>query len=202
ELVSTAVYVSIDDALALSPFPMAIFNGLYLQVEPSAVSRIKADLYHLPGTASVARKTDLYNDLLEMLNLFYTFMGVMFLFALGMAFALLFNATTVNVLERQRELATMRSIGTSNWQIAAQITAENVVLWLLCLVPGLLLGYAVALQLGDAFSSELFSLDITIAPTSYVITSLGILLTMLLAAWPAIRRVNRLNLAEATKVLV
>ncbi|MEZ4645440.1 MAG: FtsX-like permease family protein [Chloroflexota bacterium] len=202
ELVSTAVYVSIDDALALSPFPMAIFNGLYLQVEPSDVSRIKADLYHLPGTASVARKTDLYNDLLEMLNLFYTFMGVMFLFALGMAFALLFNATTVNVLERQRELATMRSIGTSNWQIAAQITAENVVLWLLCLVPGLLLGYAVALQLGDAFSSELFSLDITIAPTSYVITSLGILLTMLLAAWPAIRRVNRLNLAEATKVLV
>ncbi len=202
ELINTAVYVSLDDAQDLSPFPMDIFNGLYLQTETAVTSRIKTDLYHLPGVASVARKADLYNDLLEMLNLFYTFMGVMLLFALGMAFALLFNATTVNVLERQRELATMRSVGAANWQIAAQITAENIILWLLSLVPGLLLGYLVALQLGDAFSSELFRFDVVITPTSFALTSLGILLTILLAAWPAIRRVNRLNLAEATKVLV
>ena len=96
----------------------------------------------------------------------------------------------------------MRSVGAANWQIAAQITAENIILWLLSLVPGLLLGYLVALQLGDAFSSELFRFDVVITPTSFALTSLGILLTILLAAWPAIRRVNRLNLAEATKVLV
>lgn len=202
ELVSTAVYVSMSDALALLPVPMNIFNGLYLQVDPVATGRIKSDLYRLPGVASVASKVDLHNDLREMLNLFYTFMGVMLLFALGMAFALLFNATTINVLERQRELATMRAIGADNWQIGAQITAENIMLWLLSLAPGLLLGYLVALQLGDAFSSEIFSFDVVITPASFVLTSVGILLTMLLAAWPAARRVNRLNLAEATKVLV
>lgn len=202
ELVSTAVYVGMEEALALLPVPMNIFNGLYLQVDPAATHRIKADLYHLPGVASVANKADLYNDLREMLNLFYTFMGVMLLFALGMAFALLFNATTINILERQRELATMRAIGADAWQIGAQITAENVMLWLLSLAPGLLLGYLVALQLGDAFSSEIFTFDIVITPASFILTSVGILLTMLLAAWPAARRVNRLNLAEATKVLV
>jgi ABC-type antimicrobial peptide transport system permease subunit len=47
----------------------------------------------------------------------------------------------------------------------------------------------------------LFALNIVIAPTSYVVAALGILLTMLLAALPAIRRVNKLNLAEATKTL-
>jgi len=81
------------------------------------------------------------------------------------------------------------------------MSAENIMLWLLALIPGLLLGYWVALQMGSAFQSDLFTFKIVIAPTSYVVTALGILLTMLLAAVPAIRRINRLNLAEATKVL-
>lgn len=57
------------------------------------------------------------------------------------------------------------------------------------------------MQLGQEFSAELFTFEIIIAPQSYIITTLGILATMLLASWPAIRRVNRLDLAEATKVL-
>lgn len=75
------------------------------------------------------------------------------------------------------------------------------ILWLVTLIPGLLLGTWVALQMGSAFSSELFTFDIVISPLSYFLASVGILLTILVAAWPAMRRVNRLNLAEATKVL-
>lgn len=201
ELLNTAVYISRADALALSPLPMDFFTGLYLEVTPGSDHQVKADLYRLPGAAGVQLKSDMQNDLLAMMNLFYVFMGIMLFFALGMAFALLFNATTVNVLERQRELATMRSIGTGRSQISRQIAAESFILWLITLIPGLLLGTWVALQMGSAFSSELFTFDIVISPLSYFLTSVGILLTILIAAWPAMRRVNRLNLAEATKVL-
>jgi len=113
----------------------------------------------------------------------------------------LFNAMTVNVLERQREFATMRAVGTGGRRIAGLMTTESVTLWLVTLVPGLLLGTWAAREMGAAFSSELFAFHIVIAPTTYLLTSLGILLTMIVAALPAIRRVNHLNLAEATKVL-
>jgi ABC-type antimicrobial peptide transport system permease subunit len=51
------------------------------------------------------------------------------------------------------------------------------------------------------FQTDLFSIPVVIFPSSYIISAAAILLTMLLAAWPAIRKVNRLNLAEATKLL-
>ncbi len=201
EMMTATAYIAYDDAQKLSPLPTEIFNGLYLTLEPAQAQTIKNDLYHLPGAASVQLKSDIIQDWQSFMGLFYAFMGVMLLFALAMAFALLFNAVTVNVLERQRELATMRAIGASGGQIARQIMAENTILWLLTLIPGLLLGTWVAMQMGAAFSAELFSFQIVISPTSYVFTALGILAIMLLAAIPAIHRINHLDLAEATKVL-
>lgn len=201
EMMSPVVYVGLEQAQQMAPMPAEIFNGLYLKVAGGRASAVKADLYGLPDVAGVQLKREMREDVESLLGLFYVFMGVMLLFALAMAAALIFNAMTVNVLERQRELATMRAIGAGGRRIAAEIAAENVILWLLALIPGLLLGRWVAIQMGEAFSAELFSFSIVIYPASYVITAVGILATMLVGALPAIRRVNRLDLAEATKIL-
>ncbi|RMG89779.1 MAG: ABC transporter permease [Chloroflexi bacterium] len=201
EFSGTVAYISLEQAHQIANMPMPVYNGLYLKVDPAKERMIKRDLYHLPGAASVQLKSDTRADIESLMGLFYLFMGIMMAFALGMSFALLFNAMTVNVLERERELATMRAIGTQNGRIVRLLTLENIILWAVTLLPGLISGTWVAQQMGQAFSSELFSLQITISPLSYLLTALGILVTMLLAAIPAIRRVNRLNLAEATKVL-
>ena len=140
-------------------------------------------------------------DMQGYMVLFYAFTGVMLVFALLMAFALLFNAMTVGVLERKREFATMRSLGTGRRWIALLLSGESGILWVLTLLPGLLLGYLMALAMGSMFNTDLFTFTIVIAPITYVAAAAGILITMLLAALPAVRRVNRLNLAEATKVL-
>ena len=125
----------------------------------------------------------------------------MILLALGMAFALLFNTMTVNVLERQRELATMRAVGASRRRLGGQLALEGFITWLVALIPGMVLGYLVAVQVGKVFSNELINFTIKINPSTYVITAVGILLTMLVASWPAFRRISRMNLAEATKIL-
>lgn len=95
----------------------------------------------------------------------------------------------------------MRSIGSGVGRIAMLLFNENLILWVVTLVPGLLLGHGMALQVGTAFSADLFTFNIVVAPATYVWTAAGILLTMVLATLPAIRQVARLNLAEATKVL-
>ncbi len=201
EFMTAAAYIAYNELQAQSPLPLEIFNGLYLTVDPAQAKRIKNDLYHLPGAASVQLKSDMRQDWMSFIGLFYLFMGVMLAFALAMSFALIFNAVTVNVMERQREIATMRAVGAGGRLIGRLIIGENLILWALTLVPGALAGWYTAVQMGKAFSAELFTFDIVVSPLSYVMTAVGILVTMLLAAWPAIRRVNRLNLAEATKVL-
>jgi putative ABC transport system permease protein len=201
QLMTAAAYISLAQAQQWAGASQATFNGVYLVVDPTQAKTITGELYNLQGVTGVQLKSGIQNDWQSLMGLFYTFMGVMLAFAVAMSFALLFNAMTVNVHERERELATMRAVGTGRGMITRLMSAENIMLWLLALIPGLLLGYWVALQMGSAFQSDLFTFKIVIAPTSYVVTALGILLTMLLAAFPAIRRVNHLNLAEATKVL-
>jgi putative ABC transport system permease protein len=201
ELMSSVAYISLAELQKLAGAQAPQFNGFYLTVDPAQVKQVKLDLYKLPGAVSVQRKADIVADLQSYMVMFYAFTGVMLAFALLMSFALLFNAMTVNVLERQREFATMRSLGTGRRWIALLLSGEDFILWLFTLIPGLLLGYLMALGMGSAFTTDLFTFKIVIAPITYVIAALGILVTMLLAALPAIHRVNKLNLAETTKVL-
>jgi putative ABC transport system permease protein len=201
EMMNAVGYLSMDEAQERLHAPAAPYNGLYLTVDDAQSRQIKLNLYHLPDATAVQRKADLVTDMRGFMGLFYLLIGIMMAVAVIMAFALLFNAMTVNVLERKREFATMRSIGSGTGRIAALLFAENLILWLVTLLPGLLLGHWMALQVGTAFSADLFTFNIVVAPSTYAFTGAGILLIMLLATLPAIRQVNRLNLAEATKVL-
>lgn len=197
-LAGTSVYIALADAQAMVKYPAV--NGLYLSVAPEHQKDVSKALYQT-GAAGVQIKEETREDFRSVMGLIYVFMGVLLAFSLIVAAAILFNAMTVSVLERQREIATFRALGESRGRITASIILENLILWGLALVPGLLMGYATALELGTEFNSELFRFEVVIQPLSYVIVAGGILLTMLLASVPAIRRVNRLRLAEATKVL-
>jgi putative ABC transport system permease protein len=201
EMMNAVGYLSLAEAQGRLHIPSGSYNGLYLTVRDARSGQIKLDLYHLPGVAAVQRKADLVTDMRGFMGLFYLLIGIMMAVAVAMAFALLFNAMTVSVLERKREYATMRSIGSGIGRIAALLFAEDLILWLVTLPFGLLLGHRMALQVGTSFSADLFTFKTVVAPSTYVFTAAGILLTMLLATLPAIRQLSRLNLAEATKVM-
>ncbi len=201
EAFASVAYVSLDDVQKGLGLPARVFNVVYLHVDPARVDDVKKALYALPGVYSVQHKAGVEKDWRTLMALYYAMMGILMLFAVVMAVAVLFNTMTVNVLERQRELATMRALGTPNSRIAALILVEVAVVWLLALVPGLLLGTWTMQEMASTFSTDLFYFKAVILPRSYLITAAGILLVAFIAAWPSIRHVSRLNLAEATKMI-
>ena len=202
EPIPPRAYISLDTAAGLAGTDSPPVNGLYLRVESAAdVPEIRTRLFDLPGAESVKLRQEQRNDLASQLALFTAIMAVMLAFAVAMAFALVFNAMTINVLEREREYATMRSLGTHPLAIGRFLANEGIVLWALALVPGLLLGTWVAGRLGEAVGAGLFDLPIRISTASYVGTSLGILLVLLAAIALPLRRVARLDLASSTKTL-
>ena len=201
ELSSGMAYISYEEAQKKIGAPTEMFNSLYLKVDPARTIAIKQNLYHLPGVANVQVKADVQKDWQALMGLFYAFVAVILIFAILMASALLFNSMTINVLERQREFATMRAIGASGWRIARFVLVETILLWLITLIPGLLLGWWATSFLIATYNTEMFNLPAYISPYSYLWTSIGVLLIMLLSTLPAIRHINRLNLAEATKMI-
>ncbi len=199
EYITSVAYVSLERAQKLAG--AKIFNALYIKADPAKQVEIKKKLYHLPGVANVQIREGMMNDMKQFMGLYDAFVGIIFLFAAILAFALLFNTMTVSVLERQREYATMRAIGASGGRITWLMTMESLILWALTVVPGLVLGWLVSYYAVGTFSSDLFVFYLKIEPRSYILSALGILTVMLLSALPAIRHVNRLKLAEAIKMI-
>ncbi|HDZ59605.1 MAG TPA: FtsX-like permease family protein [Actinobacteria bacterium] len=201
ELMSAVAYISLAQLGRWTGQTTLIFNGVNVTTGPGQAQDVKNSLGRLPDNAGAQLKSGIRQDWQQLMNIYYAFMGVIMAFGIAMSFALLFNTMTINVLEQQRELATMRSVGASRGRIASILTYENIIIWLLALVPGLLLGYWITSRLAQTFNTDIFSMTVYISTIDYVITALGILAVMILAALPAIRRVNRINLAEATKIL-
>ncbi len=201
EPIPARAYLSLTTAARLAGADTPPINGLYLRAAPDAGPEIRAQLFDLPGAESVKLRAEQRADLESLLAIFNAIMAVMLTFAVAMAFALVFNTMTINVLEREREYATMRSLGARPADIGRLLVTEGTALWLLALVPGLLAGTWVAQRLGEAVAAGLFDLPIELTLTSYAATTGGILAIVVAALLLPLRRVARLDLAAATKTL-
>ncbi len=203
EMMGSVAYTSFAAARQWMPCGLVVYNGLYVTAANPAApgENLASRFYGLAGVSNVQYKTAVESAWNSLMGLYYALMGMILLFAFAMAFALLFNAMTVNVLEQQREIATMRSVGASHWRVAFVVLSEAFLLWLVALIPGLLLGALTAREMGQELNSDLFSLAVSASLSSYLLTAGGILAVMLISCLPAIRRMNRLNLAVATKML-
>jgi len=131
----------------------------------------------------------------ELMGLMYVFAGLMILFAVAMALALIYNTVSIAYLEREREVSVMVALGSHLRRIAGMFTVENIIVTLLAVIPGLLAGYLLAVFMMQLFSTEFFSAPAVIRPISYVITVLGILVVVLLAEIPSLRRAKHMDVA-------
>lgn len=198
EPIPARAYVSLDTAAQAAGAPIA--NGVHLAIDDDA-GTIRSALYDQPGVTAVAVRDEQRADLRSLLSVFDALIAVMLVFAVAMAFAVLFNAMTINVLEREREFATMRAVGARPSLIARLLATEAAILWAIALIPGLLIGAWVGARLGDAIAADLFTLEVRATPVSYLLAVTVVLTIALLALLLPLRRVAKLDLAAATKTL-
>ena len=157
---------------------------------------------HLRGQSSVAVVIDsraMYDIAQSFMGLFYAFVGVMLALGAVMAFALIFTTMTANVSERSVELAALRILGMPRAGVSRLVTAENLMLIVVGLIPGLVVGYFAAAVAMSSFSSDLFRFDLQVRPTTFIFTALAILAVGFISQWPALRSVGRIDLGQAVR---
>ncbi len=175
-------------------------NGVLVRLTPSgSEDAVKAHLYAALPVWAVASTTKVIQDTNDMMRLYYGFIGVIVVFGMALAAAIVFNAVTINVLERSREIATMRTIGMRGGTIARLITAENLVVLAMSVILGALLGTVLTQYLSGLFGGDIFVLDAEVSWKTYALAGLLLLGVLLASELPGLRRVQRLDLARATK---
>jgi putative ABC transport system permease protein len=194
-------YLGLAKARELLGTSVVSYNVVYVNVGPTRAEAVKDDLFDLPGAVSVNVKKGMLGSLLQMMEFANFYQGILYVFGWAMAFVVIYTTFTSNVLERTREIATMRTIGESNSRLAVMVTIENVMLALVGIPLGVWLGMQAADAIFASFASEAYSLKASISIASIGSLALATLGVLLISEVPAIRRIFKLDLAEATKVM-
>jgi putative ABC transport system permease protein len=175
-------------------------NTVLLRFSAGAdVLAMRASISSVPGVAAYIDARALQRAAQGFMGLFYAFVGLMLVFGAVLAFALVFNAMSVNVAERATEVATLRSEGASLGKAGRLIAFENLVVVALGIPPGLLGGYLVARSFMASFSSDLFSFNLAIRPTTFVFAGAAMLVVGLASQWPALRAIRRVDMASVLR---
>jgi putative ABC transport system permease protein len=188
---SAEAWESID-----GPTPRTAAIGLETRDDHRAVRDLVASL---DGVEQISDRVATAERAEELLAASRLFVGVILLLAVVMAIALIFNALSVTIGERETEVATLQANGVGRSWIRRAITTENIVTVGIGLVPGLLLGRLSAGLFVGQFSTDQFELDPVLNPTSLIGAVIIVIVCALIAQVPGLRRLDRLDLAAKVR---
>ena len=174
-------------------------NGVLIKTDEQTEEAVKQEIFTFPAVSRITSTDQQKQDNMEMLKVFNTFIWAIFSFGILMAFAVVFSISSLNILERNRELATMRTIGMSMRKITVLVLLENALLGLIGIIIGLFAGNFLAKYFFTFFTSDLFVVEAVTYPSTYILGIAVIFGVLLISSVPALRYISRLNLARAVK---
>ncbi|RLI82526.1 ABC transporter permease [Archaeoglobales archaeon] len=178
------------------------FNQVIISVEKSELERVKSKLEDDERVLRVDTIEGYKEDMMQLMGFFYVFIFFSLLFGASLGFASIFNTTTVNLLERSREIATLRMIGYTAKEVSITLFIENMIIGLMGIVAGLPLAYGLAKLYFLSFESELYHLPLVIYPRTYVITVVLVFVVLAVSLIPGIRYIKRMEIDRITKEFI
>ncbi len=160
---------------------------------------MRARIAGLPEVAAVVDSRALYTAAQSFMGLFYAFVGLMVVLGAVMAVALIYTTMSANISERMTELASLRAAGMGRRQLTLLVSSENLLLTIIGIVPGLIVGYLAARAFMASFSSDLFSFDLSLRPTTPLFVALALVAAALVLQWPVLRAVDRIDVATVVR---
>ncbi|MCP3998178.1 MAG: ABC transporter permease [bacterium] len=199
EPLGTMAYVGRTHAETLAGGTLPATSALISYDEGVDAKVLRNAITAVPRVAAFEDAQVLFDLVQRFMVLFYAFVGVMLIFGGAMAFALIFNAMSVNIAERTREVATLLAVGTERRSISRYITAENMLVAAMGIPLGLVIGTLAASTALASFNSDLFTFTLHIQPTTYVFASLAILVVALISQIPGLRAIRRISIPKVVK---
>ena len=138
----------------------------------------------------------------QMLTLLKSMMGMFMLMsavALGLAFVVQYNMGILNLMERNREYATLKVLGYHQKEIRGLMKQENNLVMLLGVLGGLLPGRAFTALILKTCEGENTVFASTVNWPSYMVSALVTIAFSMFVTWILTRKVRTIDMVEALK---
>jgi putative ABC transport system permease protein len=191
-------YKDVRRSLADRAWPESSFGALF-DCARERSEAFRRRLERSDGVVAAITTADVSRDIDQQMAMTYIFIGVLLGFGTLLAGSALQSVATVTLLERTRELATLRSLG---FTASATSWLAGIELFLLAAV-GLVLGLPLGAEINAAFlksyTTENLAFRAILPPWVFVVIILLVMALVLLSVWTGGRRLARMSLPEATK---
>ncbi len=167
--------------------------------EGTDLHQLAAELMGQDGVLSVNINDDMLHRLNSMMASFDMIVLVIILCAAGLAFIVLYNLTNINIMERIREIATIKVLGFYKNESRSYVFRENLILAAMGALAGLLLGKWFHAFVMSQVNIDLVSFDVQIFPVSYVYS---VLLTLGFALFVSLvmgKKLDNISMTESLK---
>ncbi len=196
---SNSGFVRLADAQRIIGSP-GMANGVLLRTDGAeAEGPLQTRLFSSFPVWSTLSTEKALQDTNDMLRLYYSFVDVIVVSGLLIASAIVFNFIMINVLERGREIASMRIIGVGGRAITFMLTVENLAVLVAAVAFGSVTGLFLTGYFVTLFQTDLFVLTARVKVGTYIVTGLLLIFVLLLSQIPAIRTMYHMDLARTTK---
>ena len=197
-----AAYSNIEYLSQLVGESLAVSGAqLLTNRRPDNLSRLYRELKQLPGVQSIQSRRDMIESLTETLLMNqYVLIGVLVIFSGVIFFASIVNASLVNLAERQREVATFRALGYSQWQIGGMFLRESLLTNLVGSLLGLPVGYGLTCLTSMLYDTDIIRLPVVAANWVWLTTMSTAVVFALLAHGVVQWSILRMDYLEALKV--
>lgn len=147
-------------------------NVNYEKKSPEEESEFGSFLMDRPASTGVSFTTDLEKSVEDMLSILGNIVLVLIVAAGLLAFVVLYNLSSINIMERRRELATLKVLGFYDNEVAAYIYRENIILTILGAAVGVVFGTILHRFVIVTVEVDLMMFGRNISLISYVISTL------------------------------
>ena len=175
-------------------------NGAYVNfAEGEDVYQAQTALAACDNVTTVMLFKDFMVRLTKMMSSLNLIVIVVILSAAGLALVVLYNLTNINILERIREIATIKVLGFYRNETAEYVFRENMVLTLFGVIAGLGLGILLHRFVIKQIVVDMVYFNITIRPLSFLWSVLLTFAFTLLVNQFMSFRIDKINMAESLK---
>jgi putative ABC transport system permease protein len=115
------------------------------------------------------------------------------------AFGVAYNSARIQFAERARELACLRVLGFTQYEVSLVLLLEFAFMTALAVPLGWLAGYGLAFLMTKSFESDLYRLPLIVPKSVYAESAMIVMLAVAVSALIVRHRVNRLDLIRVLK---
>jgi len=172
-----------------------LITGLYLD----SADDVKSNLDKMKNVGSIQSVIDMKEGFMQFMDVLYMSISLMIGFAGILGFAIIYNSTIISINERQLEFSSLRVMGFTKNEIFKTVVYENLIMTLFGIVLGIPLAAWMLGGIGEALSTEFYSLKVEVPTMIYVYGGIITIVFVIIAQLATYNRLHKLNFIDALK---